>query len=77
MGKALTGLTGLTEQVDFNDPLTILLAREGDEADDVHEMWTAGTHRCATCERERDVYTELEPNIDKYTSDDTYARRIH
>lgn len=45
----------MLEQIDFNDPLAILMSREcEDDSDDSAESrYLAGTHRAATSERER------------------------
>lgn len=42
------------EAIDYNDPLHILMAREGDEDDDRESLWDAGS--CVKRgERERDI----------------------
>ena len=42
------------EAIDYNDPLHILMALEGDEDDDRESLWDAG--RCVTRgEREREI----------------------
>ena len=42
------------EAIDYNDPLHILMALEGDEDDDRESLWDAGS--CVTRgERERDI----------------------
>ena len=43
------------EAVDYNDPLSLLLAAEGedDDVDALHSQYDAGTHRRATSEPER------------------------
>lgn len=59
--------TGNSEGVDFNDPLSILMTREGDEAevDALHSMYTAGTHRAKSTEVER-THHEAEPVTHQY-----------
>ena len=44
------------EQVDYNDPLTLLLLAEGsdDEVDELHERYDSGMHRTKTFEAERE-----------------------
>ena len=44
------------EAVDYNDPLSLLLAAEGEDAevDALHEQYDAGTHRAKTYEAERE-----------------------
>lgn len=42
------------EAIDYNDPLHILMALEGDEGDDRESLWEAGS--CVTRgEREREI----------------------
>ena len=42
------------ESIDYNDPLSILMALEGDEDDDRESLWDAGS--CVTRgEREREI----------------------
>lgn len=41
------------EAVDYNDPLSILLAAEGEDTDDRESFFEAGLHRAKTFERER------------------------
>lgn len=42
------------EAIDYNDPLSILMAQEGDEDDDRESLWDAGS--CVTRgEREREI----------------------
>ena len=44
----------LHEAIDYNDPLSILMAQEGEEDDDRESLWDAGS--CVTRgERERDI----------------------
>ena len=46
----------MIEQIDFNDPLAILMARECEDdsdEDSAESRYLAGTHRAATSERER------------------------
>ena len=44
------------EAVDYNDPLSLLLQAEGEDAevDALHEQYDAGTHRAKTYEAERE-----------------------
>lgn len=45
------------EAVDWSDPLSLLLAREGaaDEVDALHSLYEAGGHRTRTMEVERTI----------------------
>lgn len=49
------------EAVDFNDPETILMAREGDVNDETHEQWFARMHVARVSERDRSDRVESEP----------------
>lgn len=49
------------EAVDFADPETILMAREGDANDETHEQWFARMHCARSFERDRGDRAESEP----------------
>ena len=50
--------------VDFRDPQTILMEREGDSADDVHSGWTSGRARSRINEFDAPIRYEPEPLYD-------------
>jgi hypothetical protein len=62
---------------DFRDPLTILMEREGYDADDVHSGWTSGRARTRIHEFEMYTRTENEPNVDKTATDEMWQERQH
>jgi hypothetical protein len=61
--------------VDFRDPLTILMEREGDSADDVHSGWTSGRARTRISEFDAPIRFEAEPEYDRTVCSKTWNQR--
>ena len=46
-------MSNLNEAVDYNDPLSILLAREGESCDELESCYRSALHRARCSEPER------------------------
>jgi len=59
---------------DFRDPLTILIEREGDSADEVHSGWTSCRARTRISEFDSPIRYEAEPLYDRSKTQEEWER---